>query len=253
MTEIERGQRIDVTLDAPGLNIIEPFQFIIWRGKPLSCPFLVSIPRGSDLRTYHLRAQIRANSIPIGMLLFSLKVQEDTRLLALLEEHTPGTDYKALSANLDAGIQPRRFAQIQGDRAKRYTRAFLSYASTDRAEVLKRAQILKVLRIEFYHDLLSNEPGVIWEPKIFEEIDRCDLFLLFWSSDARKSKWVVREAEYAVGLRKQSSENLPDITPVILEGPPVPRPPNSLKDIHFNDALRYIISAVEAESIAAKV
>jgi len=38
--------------------------------------------------------------------------------------------------------------------------------------------------------------------------------------------------------------------PIVLEGPPVPVPPDDLKDIHFNDWLRYVISAEEAKETA---
>ena len=71
--------------------------------------------------------------------------------------------------------------------------------------------------------------------------------MLFWSSKAAKSEWVVREAEYALGRQKKSATDTPRITPIILEGPPVPLPPPALREIHFNDALRYVIAAVEVE------
>jgi spore maturation protein CgeB len=46
-----------------------------------------------------------------------------------------------------------------GDHAKRYEYAFISYASKDREEVLKRVQILEALKTEFFQDILSLDPG----------------------------------------------------------------------------------------------
>jgi hypothetical protein len=59
---------------------------------------------------------------------------------------------------------------MRGDSAKQYRKAFLSYATADRAEVLKRAQALKAAHIEFFQDLLHLEPGERWQRRLFEEI-----------------------------------------------------------------------------------
>ncbi len=57
----------------------------------------------------------------------------------------------------------------------------------------------------------------------------------------------MKEVEYALARQKSSSDGLPDITPVIIEGPPPPDAPDSLKDVHFNDSLIYVLAAVEAQ------
>ena len=128
----------------------------------------------------------------------------------------------------------------KGEMAGRYNQAFLSNASPDRKEVLKRAQVLSAAGISFFHDVLSLDPGARWEQEIYKAIDGCDLFLLFWSRAAKESEWVIKEAEYA--LRCQGEGNTPDIVPVILETPPPLPPPPSLAGIHFNDRIHYLIS-----------
>ena len=70
------------------------------------------------------------------------------------------------------------------------------------------------------------------------------MFYLFWSSKAKDSEWVMKETEYALARRMTSETGNPDIIPVIIEGPPPPSPPESLKDIHFNDSLLYVLAAV---------
>ena len=88
--------------------------------------------------------------------------------------------------------------EIRGDKARRSSRAFLSYASCDRARGLFAAQLLELRIAEVFKDVLSLEPGERWGKRLYTEIDNCDLFLLFWSNAASRSKWVVKEAKYAL-------------------------------------------------------
>jgi hypothetical protein len=221
-TELARGQEVGIELDAPELSVDPPIQYLTWRGNPRACQFLVRIPDYATGELYHLRARVLLDSVPIGMLRFTLRA---------VSRHEP----------IDSRIG------VRGDFAKRYSYAFLSYASPDRAEVIKRATMLGAVGVEFFLDLLSLDPGERWERKLYREIDRCDVFFLFWSSYAASSDWVIREAEYALHRQDTSTEEMPDIRPVILEGPPPVPPPDSLKKIHFNDLLSYVLAGVEAE------
>ena len=87
---------------------------------------------------------------------------------------------------------------------------------------------------------MSLEPGDRWEKKLYENIDRCDLFLLFWSQAAKDSQWVLKEAEYALAHQQKNSGSEPDLVPVVLEQNVLPPP--SLSAFHFNDAISYLIS-----------
>lgn len=221
-TEIARGTHVQVIFEGRGLAADQAMQELTWRGEPDACQFTVSTPPDAAGKTFYPHILVLVNSVPVGTVTFAL----------------PAT----------AADAPAQSTVIRGDEARRYSYAFLSYSSRDRAEVLKRAQGLKAGRIDFFQDLLSLEPGDQWAPRLYQEIDRCDLFLLFWSSHAKDSPWVMKEVEYALARRKSSAGGIPDITPVIIEGPPPPSPPDSLKDIHFNDALMYVLAAVEAEA-----
>jgi hypothetical protein len=99
--------------------------------------------------------------------------------------------------------------------------------------------------VDFFNDLLSLEPGERWTSRLWSEIERCDLFLLFWSQAARDSVWVNKEIDHALTCSRQRGEDRPEILPIILEGPPPPKPPDSLADRHFNDPLLYVIAAVD--------
>ena len=124
---------------------------------------------------------------------------------------------------------------------KRYEYAFISYASPDRSEVLKRVQMLSRFHIDFFQDLLTLEPGERFEEAIYESIDRSDVFFLFWSTAARDSKSVMKEIRYALERKGLDAFAAPEIVPVIIEGPPPVPPPAELKDIHFNDRFIYFI------------
>lgn len=224
-TEIAQGQRVEIMLDARGLGVDQEMQTLIWRGEPCACQFTVSAPEAASGRTFHPRVLVLVDSVPVGSLTFALKITKEATGAA---------------------------TELRGDRARRYTYAFLSYASPDRAEVIKRAQGLKAGGTNFFNDLLSLEPGERWEQRLYTEIDRCDVFYLFWSSKAKASDGVMKEVEYALARRRASEAGDPDIIPIIIEGPPPPTPPDSLKDIHFNDSLTYVLAGIEGRQTGAR-
>jgi hypothetical protein len=222
VTEIVRGKRVDILIEGRDFAIDEPLQSIVWRGEPSACQYFVTLPKSTPGGTpCNLRVRVFLDDFPVGSLRFTIKVSA-----------TPTEAAGSIA--------------IRGDTASRYRYAFLSYATPDRPEVLKRVQVLRAAHVQFFQDLLSISPGEHWEQRLYEEIDRCDLFLLFWSKHAVRSEWVLREAERAVARQNASAAGEPDITPIILEGPPVPQPiPDSLKHLHFNDHLIFLIAAEE--------
>jgi hypothetical protein len=219
-TEIPRGGRLGIELGCDGLSIREPLQHLDWLGRPAVVAFTVTVPKQAAGRKFVLTVRVLAGAIPIGRLDFALRIV----LPSEAAEPSPS---------------------IQGLSAKRYRYAFFSYSSVDRVEVLKNARLLRALNIDFFQDLLSLEAGQKFEPKLFNEIDKCDLFLLFWSKSAAQSEWVVRETEHALGRQGGAPDADPHIKPIILEGPPVPRPPASLGHLHFNDFITHVITAIE--------
>lgn len=211
--EIAEGQHVQIVLEGRGMDVDQEMQTLVWRSEPCACQFTLTAPKQVSSKTFHPRVLVLVDSVPVGSITFALKVsKEETAAI-----------------------------ELRGDRARRYSYAFLSYASPDRAEVIKRAQGLKAGGTSFFNDLLSLEPGERWEKRLYEEIDRCDVFYLFWSSHAKTSEWVMKEIEHALDRRKSRNGD-PDIIPVIIEGPPPPAPPESLKDIHFNDSLLYVLA-----------
>jgi hypothetical protein len=123
----------------------------------------------------------------------------------------------------------------------RYRYAFISYASQDRTEVLKRVQMLDRTGVDYFQDLLSLDPGERWKRTLYRKIDDSDVFFLFWSTAAKQSEWVMKEVRYAIERRGGNEFAPPEIVPVIIEGPP-PVPPAELRDLHFNDKFLYFIA-----------
>jgi serine/threonine protein kinase len=214
-TEIPRGARVDLTISGAGLEIEEPMQSLIWQGEPTFAQFLVTLPGDSERQSYHPVIRMVLDGKLVGRIVFHLAV--------------------------DTAVRPVS-SRPSGERAGPYTYAFVSYAAEDRKEVLKRVQMLDATRTAFFQDVLSLDPGARWTKELYRRIDKCDLFLLFWSSAAKQSEWVIREAEYALARQARDPLGGPDIVPVILEGPPPVLPPDSLRHLHFNDRIQYFIA-----------
>jgi TIR domain len=186
---------------------------LVWRRRAEAVQFGVRIPPKARQGTVIGTLEVTLDSAPVGRVKFKLEV----------------------------GRRAEVSSEPQGDQARRYTAAFISYASENRAEVLERVQMLSTVGIRYFQDVLSLEPGDRWERKLELGIDECDLFLLFWSSEAKRSKWVRREVRHA--LARQGGDELapPEIRPVILEGPPIVAPWKELRHLHFNDPLVYFM------------
>jgi hypothetical protein len=214
---IERGTELTFYLSIPKLEVDDSIQQLVWNGKADSVQFGVTVPPDLIQKTVIGTVTVSQNSIPIGHLKFKLSI-------------TPSD-----SSNL---TEP----QPIGEAAHLYKKAFVSYSSKDRNEVLKRVQGLAVTGIEVFQDVLNLEPGDRWEKELYRHIDECDLFLLFWSTAAKESKWVLKEVLYALERQGKDGLHPPEIIPVIIEGPPLVSPPNELQHLHFNDKLLYLIA-----------
>jgi TIR domain-containing protein len=214
---IELGAALDVQLSMPGLLVDQPVQQLRWADRAEAVQFVVSVP--DDLGDDGVIGSVTVSQqgIPIGSLRWRQPID---RAPTESEEQEP-----------------------QGQWVTRYRKAFISYATRDRPEVLKRVQLLGTLGIDFFQDVLSLDPGQRWEQELYRQIEECDLFLLFWSTAAKESDWVRKEALEALRLAVASGESeRPTVGPVLIEGPPVPLPWPELAHLHFNDKLLYLMN-----------
>lgn len=210
--DVGRGETLTFELAMPGLSVRDSVQSLRWSGRAEAVQFEVGIPPQFNRSAVIGTVMVSRDSIPIGHVKFKLGIED-----AHPSENEP-----------------------VGDQAKRFALAFVSYASADRPKVIPRVQMLKTVGIECFQDILDLDPGERWEATLYRKIDECDLFLLFWSSEAKRSEWVRKEVEYAVARKGRDEFAPPEIRPVIIEGPPLVPPWEELADLHFNDRLLYL-------------
>jgi len=212
-TLVSKGSKLDFQLSLPGMAIEEPLISLRWKGTPGLVQFGVNVPKKMKQTDVIGKIIVLQNSVPIGILKFKLTVAGDNSL-----SREPGVTASAMT---------------------RFKKAFLSYCNKDLDEVLKRVQMLSLAKISFFQDLLTLEPGELWEKHIYDYIRECDVFFLFWSTAASRSKWVKSEINYALETQHAHGDLVPEILPVLIEGPPPPKPPQALKHLQFNDKYLY--------------
>ena len=211
--------RLAFCLSMTGAEVVDPVQTLIWKRITESVEFEVRVPDDYPAGRLTGTVIVSQDGIPFGHVRFAVYVTPERRGTAAGEKSRSTGDWK------------------------RYRHAFVSYAAADRAEVLKRVQMLARVSIDFFQDLLNLEPGERWERELYKQIDRSDVFFLFWSTAAKNSEWVAKEIDYA--LRRKRGDELaePEIVPIMIEGPPPVPPPPALRHLHFNDPFIYFIQS----------
>lgn len=200
-------EKFRIALQSPDIPMDTESGELIWNGKYASADLDVLLPE--DYRGKQLRLT--------GRIYSGIAVITDLKLI--LQVNAPQQQ------------------EVQFEKCSLRT-AFISYASQDRAKVVARIQGIQLSRpdMDLFFDAESLRRGEHWESRLYQEIDRRDIFYLFWSQNAAASQWVARELEYAI-TRKGASA----VEPVPLEDPAICPPPKSLQDRHFNDwTLRYL-------------
>lgn len=132
---------------------------------------------------------------------------------------------------------------IKTIKSKPYHSAFASYASEDRLRVLDRISEIQRNGVNVFLDCLSINPGEEWKPRLEKEIKTRELFLLFWSNNAKQSEWVDWEWRTAYKHKGISGIDPHPLDPV-LEA----KPPEELQSLHFGDPHVLIRKAFEKEN-----
>jgi hypothetical protein len=214
---LRRNIYVTIMLSEPSLKIEQPVQTLAWQGRLVSVNFVVQLPAAENQDLFPA-VRVSVEGAIVGEVRFKLSIRSS------------------------AADSPTNVLQSASPR--RYQRVFFSYSSKDRKKVLEIAQSYRAAGVAFFQDILDLEPGTRWEKGLYREIDNCDLFLLFWSQAAQDSEWVAKEARYALERQNGSDDRSPDVVPLVLEGPPAPRPPEFLQHLHFDDWMRFAISAL---------
>lgn len=213
------GDSFEIRADIEGFELDEDHDTLLWTGQPTSVSFPFRVPKRSAMGQHAGTVWISREGVPLGRISFQIEVVGDAR---------------------DSLTVP------VGNEARHYRSCFCSYASPDRTEMLKRAQGIRAAGYETFIDVLDLRPGDQWNSEIFAAISQCDLFVVIWSQHARQSKWVTKEARYALQCQDEKKGGL-DFRPIPIEGPPIATVPRALKGRHFNDKLLGSIRAAELE------
>ncbi|RPH81379.1 MAG: toll/interleukin-1 receptor domain-containing protein, partial [Planctomycetaceae bacterium] len=207
-TQIARGSSLAFELTCKHAEIDEPYQRTVWQGVTQSVSFFVTPPDSAGI-ALPLKIAVFQDRAPIGQIRFTMPLRQ-----------------------AQGGPAERT---IVGE-ATRFRTAFASYASPDRAEVLRRVQMLRMVGVKCFQDVLDLEPGQRWEQQLWKHIDEADVLFLFWSQHAKSSKWVTEEWRY--GLKRRGVDF---IRPVVLQRQPFIEPPAELCELHFNDRVLSLI------------
>jgi serine/threonine protein kinase len=204
---VARRAALSIVLDLPSLRIKDPSDTIFWDGVPVYASFVVEVPADVAIGGHVGQLIISSSGIPIAKVAFYLPIEpagmrgeEGLRGLPIIRH------------------QPRS--------------AFASFSGHDRTAVLGRVQgMTKVCRdLDVFVDVLSLRSGEDWEMQIRQQIPVRDVFFLFWSLNASRSKEVDKEWRVALEMR-----GLDYIDPIPLTDPRVSPPPKELIRLHFND------------------
>ncbi len=212
---LERDTAITVLLKLPDFEVEEPIETLGWNGDIRNVAFMVKAPAELKRGAYPGMVKLLYGQAPFASITFDLSV-------------------------VPAGVMADPRARTRPSEIRLITRAFASYASVDRGEVLRRVQGIQATGTSVFLDVVHLRTGEAWEQALYSEIDASDGFYLFWSRNAAKSEWVEREWRYALEHR-----GLDFINPLALEDPRLVSPPPELSSKHFNDMLLAFIKAEE--------
>jgi hypothetical protein len=207
---------ITVILKLPDFEVPDAIETMGWNGDIRNVGFIVKAPASLAPGLYPGAAKLMQGQIPFASIMFDLEIV------------SPQGRAEGPAIPLSLHVQ-------------RIARAFASYASLDRVEVLRRVQGIQAAGTRVFLDIVNLRSGQDWEKALSHEIDASDGLFLFWSRNAAESAWVEREWRYALERR-----GLDFINPLALEDPRLVAPPAELRSKHFNDMLLAFIKAEEA-------
>jgi hypothetical protein len=202
---LARGVVLTVALSLPDMSIKSPaVDTILWIGDIGNASFVVTAPPDAAAGPRPGCALISANGWQVARIDFTLTVQP----------------------------RPAPAACLLPGKQSRHRKAFASYAEPDLDAVLARIQGMQKIApaLNIFVDVLSLRSGQSWKEELWKAIPASDVFYLFWSAHAKRSRWVEKEWRCALQTR-----GLSFIDPVPLVSPDKVPPPPELSDRHFND------------------
>lgn len=175
---VKEGDKVTIALSmAEGVNIDEPVQNFVWRGRYIECDFGCELT--CNLYSVLGKAIVAINNVPRGDLKFTIDVVSN-------------------------GAQ-KVYAPVE---TRRYSKIFISYAHADYSQVKGIAEGCKMNGSDYFFDRHTLQAGDIFKDKILKYIDNADLFVLCWSKNASESEWVQIERKHALKLIESGNHRL---------------------------------------------
>lgn len=199
---VKYGDKLTVQLNlSDGVNCKETVKSIVWRNHFADCAFFAKLI-DAEQESIEGTVYTYVNDLPAGEMLFTIDVVD------------------SISKELYAKVEARNYSKI-----------FISYAHQDENQVRGIAEGCKMLGKDYFFDRHTLLAGDIFKEKILNYIDNADLFVLCWSKNAAKSKWVQIEREYALRLIQERKAKL-SIYPLRLK-PEAPLPIDMSEKYNF--------------------
>jgi len=217
---LDLNTKLVFRLSISGLQIYDQILSHVWDGEMFTLQYSIHVDGNCECGAKNAELFVFGQGRPLGKLGFVVNVRER----------------KSMNVSTRASIS-----------AHAYKHYFVSYSDPDFPAVVDRVQGIQLVEREvtqrMFFDKFFLKPGERYEPAINDYIDnKADVFLLFWSENAKSSEWVRKEYKRALSCQKKRN-GLPDIIPVPLETPP-PEPPKELSHLHFNDSLMLVKGGV---------
>jgi serine/threonine protein kinase len=200
---VPNGTELTLVLRLDGFGLRDSKDSFYWAGELVNVAFIVDAPMELPPATYPGQISILHCGMLLARLVFEVEVGKTLK---------------------DSTLVNLRRQEVK--------KAFASYASLDRGEVLRRVQGIAATGIDVFLDVISMRGGDKWELELLSNIRERDIFYLFWSVAASQSEWV--EKEWRLALRERGIDY---IHPIPLVDPAVAPPPRELAGYHFNDLL----------------
>lgn len=196
-TKLSHGDKVDLDFCVYSDKLVaHERKSVIWQGLFTKCSFRYFVPANFKIDNINCEINLYVNGALIGEMSFT-------------------TDLVDYPRNLNAEIKAKTFEKI-----------FISYAHQDSEQVKKFALAYKAQGVNYFFDRDKLGGGDIYEEKIFDFIDRADLFLLCWSKNAERSEYVTKELCRAMSHaypQKSREEATLKIYPISIE-PHAPYP-----------------------------
>ena len=168
---LQIGNQVDVVLNIYGQKLIDTqMKSIVWQGSFVNCTFQYFITSKTKLKDVCCEVLLFMKNVPIGEMLFTVEIVD-------------------VPKSLPAEVTTRRFKKV-----------FISYAHQDESRVRFMARGFKKLGVDYFFDRDYLKAGDVFPVIIQEYINTADLFILFWSENAAKSEYVVKELSQALEL-----------------------------------------------------